>query len=542
MAMYEQYAIADDAASIVSDATILADRYDAVMADTNFQESRSVNIYTDLHPASIPSIYDEDVATFVRSSLMQDQEKDCGEEDEEIVEGNDDNKKAKTPDYAVSTSGSSSSIPSQDPRERAPRIFDIQELGKTQRKLRWRTVLGRHEAFDVSCSPPLPQQGSLLRLCSSGWQPPPRPALTKQTVGVNFSSRADGEKQPVPIPTISWAAGHVDGHDDDSSISFNIHFSNLSDASAPSDMGCSNDEEYNASSTRSTITEETAMLLDQFIKFEGNCDYEEGEGLRLLDNIPLFALSFDLGVGGSLDSTISDGESIGESIGESHRTASSSAASETVSESPSERVAAESGGNDSPNDGLESRDSFTTTGNSETECSSQVSTFGTATIGSSTISQLDESEQSTNSKTDEDGEKSTLSEGESFSSNSSASASTTSEVISPTECFLGTLTCGAMGTREVNDVFHEEIIEDRYSPAATFDDFRTFAGEMERGVEVDINSFVRSNLLGNDFGEIHIYQSGSGDRNHHATENCVGAQSLCMSTYKFGRERSEEAG
>ena len=144
MAMYEHYAFEDDAASIASDATILADRYDAVMADTDFQESRSINIYTDLHPINIPSIYDEDVATFVRSSLMQDQEEDCGEEREEF-ENNNYYSKAKATGDAVSTSTINNSIPSHDPRERALRISGGREVEKSQRKsLRWRTVLGRH--------------------------------------------------------------------------------------------------------------------------------------------------------------------------------------------------------------------------------------------------------------------------------------------------------------------------------------------------------------------------------------------------------------
>ena len=552
MAMYEHYAVEDDAASIVSDATILADRYDAVMAGTDFQESRSINIYTDLHPTNIPSIYDEDVATFVRSSLMQDQEKDCGEEHDE-VENNNDYSKAKATGNVVSTSTINNSILSHDPRERAQRITGVREVEKSQRKaLRWRTVLGRHEAFDVSCPPPLSQQGSLLRLCSSGWQPPSRPEHTKQAIGANLSSRADGEKKPVPIPTISWAAGHVDGHDDDSSISFNIIFAILSDASVASDMDY-NEEEHGSYTTGSTITEEMSMVLDHFIEFETNGDYEDSEGLRLLDSNPLFTLSFDLGVRESVDSTIG-GDEDGGSMSESYSTSVSSTASETMSESPHEIVA----GNGSASNGLESRDSFTTI--SEIECSGESSTFGTATIGSSTISQHDESDKSTNGKADEDGDKSTLSKAESFSSNSSASASRTSEVISPTQKILGALTCGAMGTREVNDVFDEGIIEDgesaslsstscysdggkpwlgneveekrraseKYSPAVNFDDFRIFAGEMERGVEVDIDSFRHSNLLDNDFAETRNYQSDSGGTfcgNYHATESCVDA--LC---------------
>lgn len=535
--MYEQYAIVDDAASIVSDATILADRYDAVMADTDFQESRSVNIYTDLHPVNVLSIYDEDVATFIRSSLMQDQEEDCGEEDEE----NDDKSKAKVSGDAVSTSGSSSSTPSQDPRERAARFsHTIQEVEKSQLKvLRWRTVLGRHEAFDISRPPPVSQQGSLLRLCSSSWQPPPRPEYTKETFGTNLASRADEVKQAVPIPTISWTAGHVDGHDDDSSISFNINFSILSDKSVASDMDC-NEEEHDNYSFDSTLTEEMPMLLDQFIEFEGNGDYEDNNGSespRLL-HTPFFVLSFGLGAGESPDATISgDGDSC--SISESNSTAGSICESQTMSESPSESVAEESVGTASSSNGLESSESFSTS--SKTECSGQSSTLDTVTIKSSTISQRDECDEGANSETNEDNEKSTLSEADSFSSNSSTSASTTSEVISPMESFLGTLTCGAMGTREVNDVFDEEMIEDResalssstshysdgavpllgnevdeksrasdkYSPAANFDDFHTFAGEMERGVEVDIDSFVRSNLLGNDFAETQIKQSNS---------------------------------
>ena len=519
MAMYEHYAIEDDAASIASDATILADRYDAVMADTDFRESRSVNIYADLHPVHIVSIYDEDVATFVRTSLMQDQERDCEEEEEEIVEDNDD---AKT-DYAESTSGGSSSISGQDARERA-QTFYSQVVGKSQQRvLRWRTVLGRHKAFDISRPPPLSQQGSLLRLCSSGWQPPPPPRREnmKQTLGANFSSHEDEEMQPVPIPTISWAAGHVDGHDDDSSISFNIKFSIMSDASVTSDMDC-NERDHGSYSIGSEITEEMSMLLDQFIEFEENCDYEDNEGFRLLHNNPLFTLSFDLGIRDSLDSTISDDED-GSSNGEFYSTAArpSSTASETVSELPNDSVA-ERGSHGSASTGLESRDSFTAT-----ECSGQSSTFDTATLESSTISQHNESDKSTNSKAYENCEESTLSEAESFSSNSSVSTSTPSKVMSPTESFLGTLTCGAMGTRELSNVSDEERLigdsestsssstsrysdkaepllgnnlddksraSDKYLPPANLDGLH-FADEMERGVEVDIDSFVLSSNL-----------------------------------------------
>ena len=551
MAMYEHYACEDDAASIASDATILADRYDAVMAGTDFQESRSINIYADLHPINIPSIYDEDVATFIRSSLMQDKEKDCGEEHDE-VENNNDYSKAKATGDIVSTNTINNSIPRHDPRERALRISGGREVEKSQRKsLRWRTVLGRHEAFDVSCPPPLSQQRSLLRLCSSGWQPPSRPEHAKQAIGANFSSRADGDKQPVPIPTISWAAGHVDGHDDDSSISFNINFSILlSDASVASDMDC-NEEEHDNYTPGSTITEEVSMLLDHFIEFETNSDYEDSEGLRLLDSNPLFTLSFDPGVRESPNST-SSGDEDGGSTSESYSTAASSTAFETVSESPNESVP-ESHGNGSASTGMEKRDSFPAI-SGETECSGQSSTFDTETIGSSIVSQCDESVNSINSKADRDGDE-TLSDAESFSSNSSASASTTSEVLSPTERFLDTLTCGAMGTREVSDAFDEEIIEDsesasstsdysdksepllgnilddksrasdKYSPPTNFDELR-FAGEMERGVEVDIDSFVlSSNLLGNDFAESQIYQSDSDDTscNYHATESCKDA-------------------
>ena len=538
--MYEQYAIEDDAASIVSDATILADRYDAVMADTDFQESRSVNIYTDLHPVSIPSIYDEDVAAFVRTSLMQNQkENEGGEEKEEEEDNGCDNYFAPKDD--VSTSGGSSS--SLHLRKRAPSTSHIQNVQEhsQRRGLKWRAVLGRHEAFDVSRPPPLSQQGSLLRLCSSGWQPPPRLEHAIGTISPVRSINAD-EDMYIPIPTISWAAGRVDGPDDDSSISFNIHFSNLSDASASSDMGSSNDEERNASSTGSTITEETAMLLDRFIKFEENGDIEESEGLRLLDDTPLFALSFDLGVGRSLDSTISDEED-GESIGESYRTASSSTASETVGESPSESVAAESGGNDS---GLESRDSFTTF--SETECSGQVSTVDNGTIGSSTVRQHRESNKDacahSKAGSDDENSTSTCSDAESFSSNSSATASTTSEIITPTESFLVTLTCGAMGTREAIDLVDEVECKDIESAASSstfqhsylgnttsnkleeksrasdkssnvsFDEKSYCADTGDLGVEVEINSCFHSKIVGLDSMKIQANQYNGSDKSH----------------------------
>ena len=495
MAMYEQYPI-EEAASIVSDATVIADRYDAVMADTDFRESRSVDIFVDLQPKNIPSIYDEDVATFFRSSLLLDH-KEGGEEDSEF--------EGEAPDDAVTTSGSSSSTHNPHVHQVARNSADTRGVENSQRKfMRWRTVLGRHKSFHASRPPPHTLQGSLLLLCTSGWQPPPRPEQMTDAKPLPIRDDDDEERQSdlVPIPSISWGPN---GRDDDSSVSFNINFSLLSNVSVESGVDCSGGK-HNDSSIGSAISESTAMVLDQFIELNGNGDCEDREGLDFLGRGYLFAFSFDASVEESLSSTI-DREEDGGSMSDCYSTTgnTSSAASGTLGGSPNESFA-------------ESRDSYdmnSDMGNSGE--SSTVGTLSTDTIASSAkTQQLGDNEEDTQSKAGANGEESTISDVESVSSTSSDNASAISEMIHPGQSFLETLTCGAVGSREANDLVEEDTDEDSRStsssspsehslrgnihldarveyPNANFDDSSTtFSSGKDQGVEVEIESLLRS--------------------------------------------------